>query len=113
MHTLKETDVENLAVDIFGLLSLLKPFEHRGFFRITRTRFGALIEPNIVSNFGPMYVCRIIVQKQTPSALEAGSTAEGLVESALNQDLDENQHLDENKDLDNAHSDPENDKHLK
>lgn len=69
MHALRETEVENLAVDMFGLLTLIKPLEMKGFCRVSRTRFGALIEPNIISNFGPMYISRIVVEKK-PSTEE-------------------------------------------
>jgi hypothetical protein len=86
MHALKETDVENLAIDLYGLLSLLKPFEHRGFFRISRTRFGVLIEPSIVSNFGPMFVSRIIVQKQTEPEIVTTTQLQNVDEIQNNQD---------------------------
>jgi hypothetical protein len=57
---LRETSVDGLAVDLLGLWTALKPLQNAGFFHLSRTKFGVLIEPNIVSNFGPMYVCRIV-----------------------------------------------------
>jgi 16S rRNA C967 or C1407 C5-methylase (RsmB/RsmF family) len=63
MQALKETEVPNLAVDLHGLLEVLMPFERYNLFRLNRTRFGVLIEPSIFSNFGPMYVSRIVVNK--------------------------------------------------
>ena len=47
MQALKETETPNLAVDIYGLLEVLRPFEQYNIFKLSRTRFGVLIEPSI------------------------------------------------------------------
>ena len=59
---LKETEVEFLSVDLLGLWEALLPFKIMQLFNMSRTKFGVLIEPTVFSNFGPMYICRIVVQ---------------------------------------------------
>ncbi|CAG7731158.1 unnamed protein product [Allacma fusca] len=68
---LRETPIDGLEVDLLGLWTALKPLQQAGFFHISRTKFGVLIEPNIVSNFGPMYVCRIVYQPPKNSNTDA------------------------------------------
>jgi len=60
LRALSETGVSNLAIDLYGLLSLLKPFELQGYFHMTVFRCGVLIEPDVGCNFGPMYISRIV-----------------------------------------------------
>lgn len=57
---LRETDVQGLHVDLLGLWTALKPLQEAGFFVMNRTKFGVLIEPSVISNFGPMFVSRIV-----------------------------------------------------
>ena len=57
---LRETDVRGLHVDLLGLWTALKPLQEAGLFVMNRTKFGVLIEPSVISNFGPMFVSRIV-----------------------------------------------------
>lgn len=70
MQALKETEVTNLAVDLVGLLDILRPFEKYSLFKLNRTRLGVIIEPTVFSNFGPMYISRIVVDKQAVTSSE-------------------------------------------
>lgn len=60
LNALKETEVLDLKIDLLGLVKMVQPFEKAGIFRIMRTRCGILVMPNTFSNFGPMYVSRIV-----------------------------------------------------
>lgn len=59
---LRESDVPNLFVDLRGAWDALLPFRLAGVYNLTKTKFGILIQPNVVSNVGPMYVSRIVVR---------------------------------------------------
>lgn len=72
VNALKDTEVNNLHVDLMGLVKLVRPLEAAGIFKIMRTRCGILVLPNTVNNFGPMYVSRIVVKRPTSSTIPEG-----------------------------------------
>lgn len=68
MNALKDTEVPNLHVDLISLMKMIQPFERAGIFRILRTRCGVLVIPNTFSNFGPMYISRVVVKSVSDSS---------------------------------------------
>lgn len=60
MQALNEMGTSSLKPDVGWLLEFLRPFVAKKLFKVSATKYGTLIEPNVESNFGPMYVSRIV-----------------------------------------------------